>query len=348
MAMKRSFEVLLHIGFWLAHLIFVAMIMFAALRNVDIPPQDRAYYFWFITGIGIVPPVLSFYLNYYILFPRYLQKRKVFLSLSVGLLLAAGAASSGLLLVSLMNADAYNCLQEGWPYAIGFTWGISIVYGIIALVLKGFLTWYEELKLKEELMEKNFNMELALVKSQLDPHFLFNTINNIDILISKDPAEASNYLNKLSDIMRFMLYETKTEEIALAKELEYIEKYIQLQRIRTANKHFVDYEVKGHVNGQKVAPMVFIPFIENAFKHSANKKIDHAVQIDISVGEQAIIFKCRNKFEPKRIDTDGANGLGNELIRKRLQLLYPQKHTLLVDRRDDQYSVELSIPNGTV
>ena len=346
--MKRSFKILLHCGFWLAHLVFVAMIMFAALNNVDIPPEDRPYYFWFILGIGFIPPIISFYSNYYFLFPRYLQKRKILLSIAVGLLLATVAMSAGLLTIGLMNDDAYSCLQEGWPYAIGFTLGIAVVYGIIALVLRGFLTWYEELKLKEELMEKNFNMELALVKSQLDPHFLFNTINNIDILISKNPKEASRYLNKLSDIMRFMLYETKTEEIPLAKELEYIEKYIQLQRIRTANEHFVDYDVNGKVNGQKIAPMVFIPFIENAFKHSGNKKIDHAVDIDINIDEHAIIFSCENRFEARRTSTNGANGLRNELIRKRLELLYPQRHTLTVYRQEGRYRVVLTIPNESV
>lgn len=346
--MKRSFKTLLHCGFWLAHLLFVAIIMFAALQDVAIPKEDIPYYFWFITGGGIVPPIFSFYASYYFLFDRYLQRRKILFSVLIGLLIAIVATSSGILLIGLMNQDAYTCIQQGWPYAAGFMMGISVIYGTIALVLKGFLTWYEELKLKEELMEKNFNMELALVKSQLDPHFLFNTINNIDILISKDPAEASRYLNKLSDIMRFMLYETKTEQIPLAKELEYIEKYIQLQRIRTANKNFVDYNVIGKVNGQKVAPMVFIPFIENAFKHSGNKKVDHAVEIDIAIAEHAITFKCQNKFEPNRSTKNGANGLGNELIKKRLELLYPGKHQLIVDRRQDHYSVELSIPNGTV
>lgn len=346
--MKRSFKILLHFGFWLAHLLLVAMIMFAALNDVDIPPEDRSYYFWFITGIGIVPPVAAFYANYYFLFPRYLQKRKIWLSVLVGLLLSAAAMFAGFLLIRVTNLEAYGCLQQAGAYAFIVTMSIAIVYGIIALVLRGFLTWYEELKLKEELMEKNFNMELALVKSQLDPHFLFNTINNIDILISKDPAEASQYLNKLSDIMRFMLYETKTEQIPLAKELEYIEKYIELQRIRTANKHFVDFAVNGKVNGQKIAPMVFIPFIENAFKHSGNKKIDQAVDIDISVGREIITFTCDNKFDPRKKVNNGANGLGNELIRKRLQLLYPQRHNLSVDRNNDRYRVELTIRHATV
>jgi LytS/YehU family sensor histidine kinase len=145
-----------------------------------------------------------------------------------------------------------------------------------------------------------------------------------------------------------MLYETKTAEIPLTQELEYIEKYIQLQKIRTANPNFVHYELSGDPRHKKIAPMVFIPFIENAFKHSGNKKIDQAVNIDFQIGEQAIVFKCANKFEPHRSAKNGHNGLGNELIQKRLTLLYPEKHTLTVDRQNDQYQIELTILNGKV
>lgn len=345
--MKKSFKILLHTGFWLFYLLLVFVIMFAANQGEIFEPEHVRYYLSFIFGVGIIPPIISFYSHYYYLFPRYLQQRKIVLSVVVGLLLASGATSAGLLFINLTSFEASECVRTGFPYALSFTLILSIIFGLIALVLKGFLTWYEELKLKEELLEKNHRMELALVKSQLDPHFLFNTINNIDVLISKDPEEASEYLNKLSDIMRFMLYETKVEEIPLTKELEYIEKYIQLQKIRTANKNYVNYDVVGDPKEKRVAPMVFIPFIENAFKHSSNKKIDNAVDIDIRIDEHAIVFTCQNKFELHQ-SSNGHRGLGNDLIQKRLNLLYPEKHSLKVDRQNDKYCVEMTILNGKV
>ena len=201
----------------------------------------------------------------------------------------------------------------------------------------------EEVKLKEALQEKNHAMELALVKSQLDPHFLFNTINNIDVLILKDPEEASGYLNRLSDIMRFMLYETKTNEIALSKEIAYIEKYIALQKIRTANKSYVSFKVSGDVRGRKIAPMVFIPFIENAFKHTVNKKAEDAIRITIDVHPEKITMTCINRLEPHRPAPSGEGGLGNDLIRKRLELLFPSRHQLEVIREAAEYHVNLII-----
>lgn len=346
--MKKSFRILIHLGFWAGYFFLMAIILFAALQDDNIPPEDYAYYFFFITGIGVIPPVISFYAHYNYLFTNYLQQQKIWATILVSILISSFCTLVGLSYVNLMHADAAQCIEEGFPYAVGFTFGLSTLIGVIALVLKGFLTWYEELKIKEELVEKNHRMELALVKSQLDPHFLFNTINNIDVLITKDPEKASQYLNKLSDIMRFMLYETKTEEIPLSQELEYIEKYIELQRIRTANENYVHYDVKGCPKQKKVAPMVFIPFIENAFKHSGNKKLDHAVNIDIQIQDDAIQFKCANKFEPNHRARNGANGLGNDLIQRRLNLLYPRKHHLAIDHQANQYRVDLTIQHGAV
>jgi LytS/YehU family sensor histidine kinase len=223
---------------------------------------------------------------------------------------------------------------------------IASIAGLAALILKGFITWFNEIKLKEELKQKNHETEMALIKSQLDPHFLFNTLNNIDVLILKDATEASNYLNKLSDILRFMLYETKTDEILLRKEIEYIEKYIELQKIRTANVNYVSFQVIGNPANITIAPMVFIPFIENAFKHSTNKKIDNAITVQLFVNKENIIFVCENKFDSNRKVIQESNGLGNNLIQRRLNLIYPDKHLLELDKQINLYSIKLTIKNG--
>jgi LytS/YehU family sensor histidine kinase len=223
---------------------------------------------------------------------------------------------------------------------------IATVSGIIALVIKGFITWFNEIKLKELLKEKNHEMELSLIKSKLDPHLLFNTINNIDTLILKDPVEASAYLNKLSDIIRFMLYDTKNDKISLSKEIEYIEKYISLQKIRTANDKYVDLSVTGIIGNKLIAPMIFIPFIENAFKHSNNKKLENAITVNIIIKEETLQLVCENRFDSELKRQDNYGGLGNELIQKRLNLIYPEKHTLEINSSHDLYSVNLTIQNG--
>jgi LytS/YehU family sensor histidine kinase len=183
-----------------------------------------------------------------------------------------------------------------------------------------------------------------LVKSQLDPHFLFNTINNIDALLLKDPEVASEYLNKLSDILRFMLYETKTEKIALSKEVEYIEKYIALQKTRTSNDNFVHFTLNGNGSNQLISPMIFIPFIENAFKHTSNKKNENAISISLAIEENRIVFVCQNIYDENKLQLN-TNGLGNSLIRKRVELMYPEKHQLSITKQDAWYTVKLILNN---
>jgi LytS/YehU family sensor histidine kinase len=184
---------------------------------------------------------------------------------------------------------------------------------------------------------------LLLIKAQLNPHFLFNTINNIDVLILKDPEKASLYLNKLSDILRFMLYETRQEEILLSQELGYIEKYIELQRIRTSNSNFVSCTITGDPGERTIASMLFIPFIENAFKYAENKKTDRAIEIEIRIEPERIVFECRNELIVREQRAPETGGLGNELIRKRLELLYAGRHSLDIQNTNNTYLVHLEV-----
>jgi sensor histidine kinase YesM len=303
---------------------------------------------------SFLPSLITFYAYYFLVFPKYLQQKKFLLSVFWGILISIGASVIAYIILRYfietgrihdMDEDGKNGRSTAL-IVIGIMSIFSTISGTVALVIKGFITWFEEVKLKEQLKQKNHETEMALIKAQLDPHFLFNTLNNIDVLLLKDATEASNYLNKLSDILRFMLYETKTEKILLEKELEYIEKYIELQKIRTSNSNYVSFQVTGIPGNKTIAPMVFIPFIENAFKHTTNKKIDNAINVKIVIKKDIILFVCDNKFDPNRKLKQESNGLGNELIQKRLNLIYPENHTLEIVKHTDLYSVHLSIRNG--
>lgn len=217
----------------------------------------------------------------------------------------------------------------------------GLLNGGMGLVSRGFVSWYNDIRLKEDLYKKNLEIELALVKSQINPHFLFNTINNIDVLIEKDQVLASLYLNKLSDIMRYMLYETKSEKVEVAKEIAYVEKYIELQKIRTPNKNFVTCKLEIFEEDWQIAPMLFIPFIENAFKHAEHLKSGSAIEITIKASADRLLFRCSNKYTVHKKHDQDAGGLGNDLILKRIKLLYPDKHDLEIEDLDSTYTVTL-------
>jgi two-component system, LytTR family, sensor kinase len=349
--MKRSFIILIHIGFWFCYLVLAIIVLgmkFGGEPNVS---EERILNsVQIIVFFAFLPSLISFYGFYFFVFPKDFQKKNLFLSFFYGLVISVFAGSIGLLILTFsMGGNCFDNQTEVNPLdIILFMAFIGFITGVVSLVIKGFVTWFDEIKIKESLLEKNHEMELALVKSQLDPHFMFNTINNIDVLILKDAPKASDYLNKLSEIMRFMLFETKTDCILLSKEIQYIEKYIELQKIRTANLNYVNYSVTGSPKNYTIAPMVFIPFIENAFKHTTNKKLENAITINILISYESIELICINKFNANAPLKQENGGVGNDLINKRLNLIYPEKHTLKITNQDNLYSVKLTIENGKI
>jgi two-component system, LytTR family, sensor kinase len=355
--MKKSFVILLHIGFWACYflLIFIVLAIYSKSGHNASDQEGRVMTaLYSILLFAFIPSVISYFLYYFFLFPRYLQQKKIVLAILFGLLISIGASVMAYILHryfietgQLADMDEHGIHGRSTaPRTIMVMTFIGALCGMVALVIKGFITWFNEIKLKEILKEKNHEMEMALIKSQLDPHLLFNTINNIDALILKDSVTASEYLNKLSDIMRFILYETKGDKIALSKEIEYIDKYIGLQKIRTANENYVHFEVTGKPGNTMIAPMVFIPFIENAFKHTHNKKLENAISVHIFINDNTIQLVCENKLDPKSTVQHTTGGLGNALIKMRLNLIYAGKHQLEVHKTDERYSVNLIIPNG--
>ena len=144
-------------------------------------------------------------------------------------------------------------------------------------------------------------------------------------------------------MMRFMLYETNTEKIDLRNELSYIESYIELQKIRTTNGNYVHCEIKGDPHRLQIEPMLFIPFIENAFKHAENKKIDNAVNVSFDIENDKIRFTCENAYSTETHLKPPHSGLGNDLIKRRLALLYPNNHTFMVEDKNGIYKVTLTI-----
>lgn len=342
--MKRQFILLIHFGYWALYLAML-WLFFLAIQ-VGHPIQNRIGY---VIGIGfslvLLPSILGFYLSYFFLFKKYLQDRKILLLLGytlIGLFFIA-FISAGFISLIFGKDMMFKSGYESFFTELFLIGVISVIHVVLGFIIKGFISWYADLKIKEKLQGHTHKMELELIKSKLDPHFLFNTINNIDGMMIKDPEVASKYLDKLSTILRFMLYESKVEKIPILKEIEYIQKYIDLQKIRTVNPDFVNYTVNGTHIKHQIPPMLFIPFIENAFKHVAAKKSFHAIEINILIEKQKIIFKCNNNFNPIRKASNTEGGVGNELIEKRLQLLYPGKHQIQKSETDDIYSVELTI-----
>ena len=344
--MKRLAVIGLHIAYWGLYLLLLILFQLVLFHTVHATFRGfwRAIVFSPGTIFTSLPAILTFYIFYLLLFPRLLQQKRL---LMLGLTGIGVSLASTILAFIAINRLLFPWLKNGFTpdtarliLILAF---IAFVNGVLALVMRGFIAWYSDIQFKKDLKQKNAELELALIKSQISPHFLFNTLNNIDVLIDMDPTRASGYLNKLSAMLRFMLYETKTDRIAIAEELRYIEDYIELQKLRTAHPEFIHFAVEGEGSQLMVEPMLFLPFIENAFKH-AGRKEEGAISIRFRLDREKVVFDCENRYDPKAPTLPEANGgLGNGLIRKRLLLLYPGRHTLQVNAGPDTYKATLTL-----
>ena len=342
--MKKINVVLIHCGYWLIYLLLFSLLLAVLGAQVRRPlPSPLPPPSLLVTCIA--PNLVSFYAFYFLLAPRLLARKRTGALIISGAAVCLASAVAGALLSVLFFGFGQPIFSDAREFVslTASLFAICAVHGGAALVLRGFVAWYDELTLKEELARRNFETELALLKSQINPHFLFNTINNIDVLIAKDPALASEYLNKLSGILRYMVYETKAERIPLARELGYVEQYVELQKIRTANPGYVHFEVKGDADGQRIAPMILFPFIENAFKHTERRKSTNTIRIKVAVEEKRLIFECVNSYAAAPGGGQDFGGLGNELIRRRLALTYPGRHSLEVADDGAVYGVKLTL-----
>jgi two-component system LytT family sensor kinase len=339
--MKRIVVIGLHVCYWLMYVLMVLLFEGVVFRLMHFSIRGLFRALFLPGSFFICPAILGFYGFYFCVFP--LLRKKRFLRL--GLAAFAVSIGSAITTLAIMRLVAGPRVQltltldtglQGMVLAF-----IAFLNGIMALIITGFTNWYRDIRIKEELKRRHSEMELALIKSQLSPHFLFNTLNNIDVLIEKDAARASSYLNKLSDILRFMLYETKTERIPIDEDLRYIGKYIDLQRIRTARPDSIHYSVAGEAGQWMVEPLLFLPFIENAFKH-AERRAEDAISIRFQLDGEKVVFECVNRYSRKPVAaTEASSGLGDGLIRKRLNLLYPGRHSLEVSTAGDMYKATL-------
>ncbi|MDN3580144.1 sensor histidine kinase [Mucilaginibacter flavus] len=331
---KTAWAISINVAYW-----FPKLLQAYTILNLN-PGYLPGNYLMIPVYYGV--DIAIFYLFYFLFFPVYLSNRKVFLFAIGGLLVTSLTTVAEFFFLRALTPAVFNNNQH-----LGLVIGdifLKVVYSAVAACLiRGFINWYADIRYKKDLERKNLEIELALLKAQINPHFLFNTLNNIDVLIEKDAQRASIYLKKLSDILRFTLYESPLAQIELKQEINYIKQYIELQKIRTANPDFVELTLNGDPDNLKIAPMLFIPYIENAFKHSTNKKISKAIEISIGVLGNTVIFTCSNAYDEAGALKQQHSGLGLELISNRLNLLYKDAYVLDISQADGRFTVTLAI-----
>ncbi|MEI8202381.1 MAG: histidine kinase [Bacteroidota bacterium] len=342
--MKRTNIFLLHLCFWLLFAILPLSTIFIGEEPVTL--SERIY---IITIYSL--HVLNFYTGYYILVPfLFLKKRKLYLKVLGTTLLIILFCIFRYLIIRYfylnlpieIEAKMLSFFKN--PEEVIFVYAVhSFVFTAYAFLMRSTFEWFITQKQKAELINQNQAGELALLRYQLNPHFLFNTLNNIDSLTHTNPEKASAGIIKLSDIMRYVLYETSSNFVELSKEITYLKSFIELNNLRYGDG-FIRFDYTMMAQDKMIAPMLLIPLVENAIKHGDKKMGNPSIIISLSGGKEEIQFEVINfvSNEVKHKDIVGGIGLNN--LKRRLNLLYPNRHTFETYINDNnQYTVCLCI-----
>lgn len=243
----------------------------------------------------------------------------------------------------VLRTDAMVFAKDGLSNTILFIFIIVFGLSIAYFFLK---EWARVEKMRSELAAVQLDTEVKFLKSQVNPHFLFNTLNNLfSMAQKKGNDDLADGISKLSGMMRYMIYESNEEKVPLKKEIEYLQDCIQLNKLRYADKEaIVKFDYPSETEDTIVAPMLFIPFVENAFKHGVTIGQSSHIDISLLVNKNELTFTCTNVDHSHVQKMNGdSSGVGLENVKRRLELLYPDKHQLQITKADNQYKVELKI-----
>ena len=328
-----------HTIFWIVYFLFISIVFLNAYGIHDI---------WFYFQIlGFMPFSISLvYFNIYVLIPKLLHQRK-YLSYAVSLCLAMVVAAYADQVIKKyyvhigLSIFAYT---SGTNIASVFSEAVGLFY------LVGFTTsiklskdWIKNQRLLQEREKQYLETELNFLKTQIHPHFFFNTLNNLYSLTLKKSDEAPEVVLKLSALMSYMLYESNEAMVPLGKEITYLQNYLDLEKLRFGQRLIVRFDMEGDIEEVTIPPMILILFLENSFKHGIKNNV-HQIEIDISlkVEEGYLYFRMENPLGDRPLTNNAGIGLKNAA--RRLDLLYGNHYRLDLSERDNLFSVALKIP----
>jgi hypothetical protein len=300
-----------------------------------------ASYAYALLFIGVI------YLNLYVLIPRFLYRANYFsyliyiISIALFFYIVSYLVDSNILAPLNATYATLYAVKLALPDFFGSFLLPAILIGTTT-GLKVFKKWVIDTRRINELEKNSLQAELGQLKSQVKPHFLFNTLNNLHTLIQTDSKKAAEVVLGLSDLLRYQLYDSSKEKVYLAKDIEFITRVLELEKIRKDNFDYT-FKITGNVNGQMVNPFLFIPFVENAVKHGLNTNEASSIEIFFTVNERDIHFVINNSKPDIMYKNFEQGGLGLKNVQRRLELLYPGKHSLNLLDEKNNYTVKLHL-----
>lgn len=325
-----------HVLFWL--LVF-GVWFFLRMEDYASPSQAAL-----VTAIKVIDLALLIYLTNYLLIPRLLYKKKYLL---FTLLFAGMIFGSSIVKMNLLGRITHNPLLIYWLidfknrlYDNILPHFFLVIAGAAAKLL------FDHRKLQQRMAEtakEKAEAELNFLKSQINPHFVFNSLNSVYFLIDKNNHEARSALHQFSEMLRYQLYEMNGLQVPVEKEIRYLKDYMDLQQLRRDDKYDVQFRCAESVKDFSIEPLLLIPLVENAFKHIShhNDKTNY-VQVEMDRVNGSFRFRVRNSRDNQR-STEKQGGIGLQNVKRRLELVYPGRHELKIHETPSEFSVNLNL-----
>lgn len=336
---RKWIVILLHIGFWV--LLFVLPYFFrqpyAHKAQHYVVADER---FEIHNGISFLTWIALFYLNAFFLLPQYYFKKQYnHYFLSIGLLV---------LLLSVVNWTSFRLLIPEVPFRIPIFILSYLFPCLFFIAISTAYAMFQDRIRTDHLVQQRetetLKTELLFLRSQVSPHFLFNVLNNMVALARKGSDQLEPSLIKLSSLLRYMLYETTEEKVPLEKEVAYLKSYVDLQMQRFRKMAPVHVVLKEPDAPYEIEPMLLIPFVENAFKHGVTLEPDALIEIELNAAKGLLQLLVRNKYNREDVEIkDKSSGIGLANVQRRLNLLYKNHHTLLINKKDGWFTVSLQL-----
>jgi sensor histidine kinase YesM len=316
----------------------IVWILFIMLISLQLFSEGHPYALSLVIALTITC-LYIFYGNFYLLsiYPGKKNKRTYLIALVC--LIVTGPFP--MLALYLLRQDSWDVVFESYRIHLVLTVPVFLVLSWVARVTENLVL--NTIK-KEQLEKQAVEAELYYLKSQINPHFLFNTLNNIHTLVYKQETTAPEAVLRLSSLMRYMIYESNAHTVPISREITYLQDYIGLQQLRYKNAGIVNLEIAGDTDQCYIAPLLFIHLIENAYKHSPARLEAGDIYLKLEIKENTLTFTCRNPVSSKQGNTlNEPGGIGLPNIKKRLALLYPDQHKLEIANSTKIFEITLTI-----
>jgi len=304
----------------------------------------------FIINLTLFPArIIGTYTLIYLILPLILEQRKFNLFAILALVHAFLYGFAIYISVYFPNLfpDCYDYSKLPLFYFPKIFNKIISNYGIpgLAATIVIFKKWYLDDQLKKKLAKEKLEAELSFLKSQIHPHFLFNTLNNLYALTLIKSEKTSDVVLKLSGLLDYMIYKSNDRFVVLSKELKVLEDYIELEKLRYNNRLDIEYRVNGKSDSYTIAPLILLPFIENSFKHGAsNDRTNPKIRININITKDGLNLNVVNStLGNKKKDMSLSEGIGLKNVRRRLELIYPDAHNLVINQNEKHFEINLVV-----